>query len=348
MVRDCNAEMERSARFRGRERADFPHRIFIVPARSTLTFRLGLRSDLPGCRTILAPGDPCAAFGDGIVGLWERCLGRGGFTVIEDPTMARPASLQAFGMSVFVRDAFAEAYFASPKPGIGGEIVSALLRGEHPLLSDEEIAAANSGDGLNVVVLHFGARYTDYGDPRTLPIVGLIGPSFFFVHSGYRIRTILAETYGAESTRFSQQGPFNLLRDFADENPSAYARIPLGHRPNLVGLRRDWVHGARFFPLSQLFFTEHPRIWFTQTERRVLERAVMNESDDAIAESLGISTHTVKKAWNTALARAIDALPGIIPNAETPSGVRGPEKRRFLLDYLRLHMEEVRPYRKAQ
>lgn len=315
-----------------------------VPALRPLTFRLGERSDLPACSTILAPGDPAAAFGEALPALWQQCLGCGGFTIIEDPTQNRPASIEAFGLSVFVPNAFADRFFDSPTPGLGAAVLGALQRGETPLLTEAEIAAGNSGDGLNVVVLHFGARHSDYADPRTLPVLNLIGPSFYFVHSGYRVRSILAETYGPDSTRFAQEGPFNLLHDFAAQDPAAYANVPPAQRPNLVGLRREWVHGARFFPLSQLFFTEAPRIWFSPTERRVLERAVLNRADDQIAESLGLSAHTVKKAWNSALERATDALPGIIPSPSTPAGVRGPEKRRFLLDYLRLHMEEVRPY----
>lgn len=172
-----------------------------VPALPPLTFRLGERSDLPACSTILAPGDPAAAFGEALPALWQRCLGCGGFTVIEDPTQDRPASIEAFGLSVFVPNAFADRFFDSPTPGLGAAVLGALQRGETPLLTEAEIAAGNSGDGLNVVVLHFGARHSDYADARTLPVLNLIGPSFYFVHSGYRVRSILAETYGPDSTR---------------------------------------------------------------------------------------------------------------------------------------------------
>lgn len=280
--------------------------------------------------------------------LWQRCLGRGGFTVIVDSAQSGPEAIQAFGLSVFVPDHFADRYFADPKPGVGRHLLEGVQRGEPLLLNDEDLAASNSGDGLNVVVLHFGSRYVDYQDPRTLAVVAQLSPSFFMVHAGYRVRSILAETYGADAAGFAQQGPFNLLRDFAAESPEAFQDAPPMSRPCLVGLRRDWVHGARFYPLSLLFFTNAPRIWFSLTERRVLERAVMGERDDQIAESIGLSSHTVKKAWNTALARVGDVLPGVLPHQPEPGGVRGLEKRRHLLDYLRLHMEELRPYRKEE
>jgi hypothetical protein len=53
--------------------------------------------------------------------------------------------------------------------------------------------------------------------------------------------------------------------------------------------------------------------------------------------------NAIKKTWATAYARVGRAAPFLVP-PESSSGLRGQEKRRYLLDYVRTHLEELRPY----
>jgi hypothetical protein len=53
----------------------------------------------------------------------------------------------------------------------------------------------------------------------------------------------------------------------------------------------------------------------------------------------------VKKLWRLVHQRALDAMPHLFDEAgASDGGTRGPEKRRTLLQYLRQHPEELRPY----
>lgn len=309
-------------------------------------FRLGVPSDLPGCLPALRPGDPARGLHDaGLVRLWQRCLGHGAFVVIERVGKARSGTIDGFGLSVFVPDVFADRYFTDPQPGVTLEFFRGLAAGEPVLLSEPQVARANAGSGINVLVLHFGSRLGDFSDPQTLALHALVGSSFYFSHGGHRIRSILAETYGADATRFAEDGQFRRLKDFAAATPTAYAHVPLQERPHLVGLRRDWVLGAGWYPMAQLFSSVVPRIYFSRTERRVLERAMLGEPDQVIADALGLSAHTVKSAWKHAIQRAGDTLDGLFPGGSSrDGGTRGREKRVYLLTYLREHMEELRPY----
>lgn len=308
-------------------------------------FRLGTEKDLPGCVAALRPGDPARRFGADVIELWRQCLGFGAFVVIGRIGQIAVGQIEGFGLSVFVPDAFADRYFADPRPGVTAEFFQRLAHGERLCLSERQVAAANAEGGINVLVLHFGSRLTDFSNPETLALHGLVGSSFYFSHGGHRVRSILAETYGPESARFAQEGQFRLLKDFAEADPGAYADVPSAERPCLVGLRREWVQGAGWYPMAQLFASPTPRIHFTRAQQRVLERALLGEADQAIAESMQVSVHAVKSLWKQALQRAGDAIDGLYPGAwPSDSATRGPEKRGFLLSYLREHMEELRPY----
>ena len=116
--------------------------------------------------------------------------------------------------------------------------------------------------------------------------------------------------------------------------------------PELFGLSRD--EAARLLPGSPVrdaFQFTPPRFGFTAAERRMLRLAVTQLTDEQIGDELGISTHGIKKLWKSVFQRALDALPHLFDEAAAgDAGTRGPEKRRTLLQYLRQHPEELRPF----
>ncbi len=123
-----------------------------IPA-SPFTFRLGSEKDLPGCVAAIRPGDPARQFGAGVTDLWRQCLGFGAFVVIERIGQAAGGQIEGFGLSVFVPDAFADGYFAEPRPGVTAEFFERLAHGERLCLSEHQIAEANAAGGINVRAL---------------------------------------------------------------------------------------------------------------------------------------------------------------------------------------------------
>jgi ABC-type multidrug transport system fused ATPase/permease subunit len=68
-----------------------------------------------------------------LVRVWEGLLASRliGVAIIEDPARPHPASIEAFGASVFVTDAFAEEFRANPHPYLAAVIyepVNVILR----------------------------------------------------------------------------------------------------------------------------------------------------------------------------------------------------------------------------
>jgi len=319
-----------------------------APGSAALRFRIGTRADLPHCAKLLpAAFRTSPAVREKWVSLWERLLTVEAqtFVVVEDLEKKHPANIEAFGMSAFVTDRFAEEFCASPAPYRPALLYERMLAGEDVVLSAQELLRANTTTGINIVVLHFGMRNEDLAAARSAQALAAGSAAFYFFHSGYCVNWVINEVYGAQAAQYMEAGGFRLVRDFHKEAPAAFADVSPAHYPYLFILRRDWIEPGAVNPLSMLLSNPvPPRIFFSSTERRVLERALLNESDAQICAGLGVSVDAVKKTWRSIYGRVSRRAPFVIPESDRgPAGSRGQEKRRHLLEYLRTHLEELRP-----
>jgi DNA-binding CsgD family transcriptional regulator len=319
-----------------------------APARAgAFRFRLATPRDLPHCVGLLPPGCRLPpSIRRRLPEIWAGLLASDArtFPIIDNIEGEHPSNIEGFGLSVFLTDAFAEELIGTPTAYSSALFYERLVAGDKILLTREQLEAAHLGDGINVLGLHFGLRNHDLHDPRSVQVLNAGSASFYFFHSGYRIRTIIAEHFGAQAARYMERGGFRLVHDFRRISPAAFAGVPDEDVPYFFALRREWVEPAAISPLSQLFEAQPPRIYFSASERRILERALLNESDAAIAEALGISRNAVLKTWRGIYDRVDRRLPQLIPKGGAAGG-RGQEKRRHLLLYLRAHLEELRPSR---
>jgi hypothetical protein len=278
--------------------------------------------------------------------LWEGLLSAEArtFAIVEDLEGTHPDNIEAFGLSVFVADRFVEEFVASPRPYLSALIYERVLAGENIVLTAQQLREANASSGINIATLHFGLRNEDLADARTAQALAAGAGAFHFFHGGYRVNCVINEVYGLQAARYMEAGGFRLIRDFRREGPAAFAGIPREHDPYLFMLHRDWIEPGAVNPLTMLFSAPAPRIYFTATERALLERALLNESDAQICANVGVSLDAVKKTWRNIYDRVSRRAPYIIPAGDLgPSRGRGQEKRRHLLEYLRTHLEELRP-----
>jgi DNA-binding CsgD family transcriptional regulator len=311
-------------------------------------FRLATPRDLPHCPDLLPPGCRLAPqVRQTLPEIWADLLTTEArtFPIIDDIEREFPQNIEGYGLSVFITDAFVEELIGTPRAYVPQLFYERLLAGDKVLLTREELQAAHSGDGINILGLHFGLRNHDLSDPRSAQVLNAGSAAFYFFHSGYRIQTITAEHYGMQSVRFMERGGFRRVHDFRQLSPEDFADVPDADVPNFFALRREWVEPAAISPLSQLFAAPQPRIYFSAAERRILERALLNETDASIAKALGVSRDAVLKTWRGIHQRVDRHLPQIFPKSAAAEGSRGQEKRRHLLLYLRVHLEELRPGR---
>ena len=278
--------------------------------------------------------------------LWRRLQGAGqlhGGVVADAPEADR---ILSFGMFVFLEEDFVTDLLRSPAPYLSSRVYDRILSRRSPVLSARAIAAANAGDGLNLAILHFGiARTVSAEEERTIALTAQTG--FRLCSMGYRVSRVLQEAYGVAELRFFIAGGFLVKSDYE----AFYARDPRRRpdperQPRLMGLFRTDRESR--FPgnaLSDLFQPlPEPRIKFSPGEQRVLLYAVMDESDEIIAKRLAVSSDAVKKTWRRIHQRVVLRAPRIVDEAVDMRTVRGKERRRRLLQYLRYHPEELRPF----
>jgi hypothetical protein len=312
--------------------------------------RLFLTEDFDRCVTLLSPAfEPSDRVRAALPSLWRRLHAAGqlhGGVVVEHTSI----EVLAFGMFVFLEEDFVVELLRSPVPHVSGLVYERMLSGQSPVLSARQVAAANTAHGLNMLILHFGlAGVASAKGPAGAIAAAQTG--FRQCSTGYRLARVLQEAHAVAELPFFAAGGFLVKSEFDRfyaEHPGD--RPPPERRPHLMGLFRTDPECR--FPgnaLADLFQpTPDPRVHFSAAEQRVLIHAVLDESDEAIAQRLGISHDAVMKTWRRIHHRVTMRAPEIVEGAADNASIRGKERRRRLLQYLRYHPEELRPFLRAR
>ena len=262
-------------------------------------------------------------------------------TVFEDEDRSG-LRVVSFAGGMFLREAVIEDYLAAPSPGLLAGVLAALLAGQQPLLTLDEIRQRNSNQGLLLAVFPIPLGRHSWDDPRIEQLRRLAPPAFARAIGGYRIRAIYYEVFLDEVAAYVQAGGYRLLHDFSAQAGTGFLRADC--RPHMLRLTAsDFPPGAMSMA-SQMFNTPRARLGLTQAEQRVALRALDGSSDRAIAEALGLSPDTVRSNWRSIYRRLATVLPDVESVHRPGNGsARGQEKRRAAVEYLRQNMHELRP-----
>jgi DNA-binding CsgD family transcriptional regulator len=284
---------------------------------------------------------------DDLAAFWRYLLTQGLAisAVCEEQLGTTQKRIVGIGMSLFVTDKFAQECKTTLPPYTSFQIVQRWKAKQRVFLDLKEIGHANTLDGLNVLILHYGTEKT--ADPdRFARINNKMGEAFFTAHAGYNMKEFLYEVYGeTEISRQSTNG-FLVRRDYheilrpqARNSPNAPYFLGITRKESLVPLAN--------FGISQIFSYNPPRFGFSPAEKKLLHRSLIGESDQEMADSLGLSIWTVKKGWQKIYNRVQKTDPGLLQPEKDAAAfweeLPGAQRRRRLLEYLRVHMEEIRP-----
>lgn len=305
--------------------------------------RLLGHADLAAALSLIPAWLPLApAVRAAVPAIWTRLLGHPGFNadVIED--LNRPAGQRIVGLGVAIAldERWERLMREAPPPFAPALLYAELMDGRFQPPTDKALARLNARGEVSFLVLHYEQVLTDLANPDTLQLLGMAMSLFRFAHAGYRLHSLYQEAT-------AEQGGYMLSMGFRLRTARQQAGVP-----ELYGLQRQ--EAALLLPGSPVrdaFQFTPPRFGFAASERRLLRLAVTDLTDEAIGEELGISGHGVKKLWRQVHQRAMDAMPGLFgdaASASSDSAGRGPEKRRVLLQYLRQHPEELRPYSSSE
>ena len=307
--------------------------------------------DVAGCTEIIAAHPVIGPrYGPAIKNLrraWLRLLGSEAMTtaVFEEVDRGR-INLAGVGVGVFVRDEFICELKARPQFWIGPELTRRILNGNSPVLSNNEVREANSGDGLNELVWE---TVTWPSFAKRAEVYHLMGRAYIEIHCGFRLKEMI--TSQAESPE-RLQWAIDAGGLYWDSKTARYVKsLKMGpeefaRNPHVVGIMRELEFGRPGSWIGTLFNYHPPRFYFSAGEQRLLKCAISNSSgtNQVLAKSLGLSLSTVKKMWLSIYRRVAAHAPDLIlPGAETGiESKRGKEKRRRLLAYLQEHPEELR------
>ena len=252
--------------------------------------------------------------------------------VLESSSLPRSQRMVGFGASVLVSTSFVDAELANPRPDINSRVITSIHSGQSVLATPHEVAQANSGDGVNVLILCGTWRHQilspqDLQDTQTISVTG-----FVELHAGYRIRRILQEPAAEPEKSFVRSSvEFRLVANF----PEAGRELFL--------MTRESVQGLPGSVGNVLFSVREPVIRLRDSDQQLLLAALRGATDQELASGLGFTLSAVKARWRSTIARVEETMPDLVRDVVDHQG-RGAQKRHRVLDYVRSHPEELRPF----
>jgi hypothetical protein len=259
-----------------------------------------------------------------------------------------PSRVLLFATMGFVDDERADRYHRLTSPKIAYSMAEELEAGGRPFLGRAEVAYANARGGVNLVVLHSGydARYDEIDDRLSAATYELARKYF----TGWNLRSYTNEVFSRIPERGRRAGEalrFRVLTYTAAQLNEA--GIPEDKAPWVwLATRQDALAKPAGLPLAMLFLSfSVPKFGFSMVEQDALSLALDGFTDEAIAKTTGASLSTIKKRFRGIYEKVQDKIGddrGVEPLVRLNEGARGLETRRRLLNYLREHRQELRPY----
>jgi DNA-binding CsgD family transcriptional regulator len=277
---------------------------------------------------------------------WLRVVGcEASTSLVLEEGEGSHATICFVGLSVFVSDDFVREIKRPPLHWFGPVLAKRISQGDSPLLSGSQVREANTCRGLNLLVWEGCFRPEFEQEPAIRKVMS----AFLDDHRGYLWKELVSsQMESAERLQWTLKSgclPWNPTKgsyvDSLQEDPAEFIR-----KPHILGVTRD-ADRSRFGSWVGALFDYHPpRMGLSPGEQRLLLAALSGETDEKLAEELGVSPSTVKNTWRSIYNRVASVLPELFSDdsaGDSRAAERGKEKRRHLLAYLREHLEELRP-----
>jgi hypothetical protein len=315
-----------------------------------LTFRATQPKDFPQCLEIAherflfkTPESRKELFN-----FWRKVLDDRSVMSIVVEEIDRPVEKRIVGFLTcfFAGDDFAREMRTTLPPFLAPQVIQRWKKGNKhsPFQNHKALAQQNTRGALNITVLHYGVEPRETFELEA-PIRIKIPEAYLSLYGGFQINQYLHEVYGLDNRDIMSQAGSLIRRDYAEfMYQSPLAR---DHRPFLTGIdRMEAMKQPNVIGI--LFAFAPPRFGFSQGEQDVLEKAFLGEIDRNIAPALGLTVWAVDKRWQGIYAKVEKVDHSLLgPMGKKNDAEYQKTRRKYLLDYLRTHLEELRPYVKA-
>ena len=242
-----------------------------------------------------------------------------------------------FGLTVFVEEAFADAFARRPFSQMGRSLLLSARDAATPILTADGIARRNASGGLQVVVV---ATNIDPVIVERSTALGYLIHAFVDTHAGYRAERVFNEVLGARNVEDIQSANvYTPLLSYEHLDSG----VPL---PGTIGMlsRADAARGRS--TLLPLFNYSPPRLHFSLPQQELLRAALDGDTDEGLAQRLGLSVSAVKARWTRIYERAARQLPArfAVLRDRQDDERRGGQFRHHVMKYVRANPSELTPY----
>lgn len=301
----------------------------------SITSRPATLADIDRCLSIQP-----MYLGDALVGrraaldAWKQ-LAQDGFSasnVLESTSLPPSDRIVGFGASVFLAPAFASAELASPRQDINSRVIASVHSGRSVLATHDEVARGNATVGIDILVLVGTWRDEILSQQERQEARTNLASDFVQKHAGYRIRRVFVEAAEQQERAFVEQSiEFRLVAEFPES------------RRALFLMTEESVQGIHGSIGNILFKRSKPVLRLRDSDQQLLLAAMGGATDLELVSEIGVTLSAVKARWRATFARIAETIPELIPDLADHEG-RGLQKRHRVLDYVRNHPEELRPY----
>lgn len=312
-----------------------------------LRFRPLAHTDFPECLSLLPPWldlppDTRAA----LPTLWRsRWLNEPALItmVMEDQAEPPGQRIQSWGVSIALNTDHVRhlQLDTAPPAHVTRRVYQALIDGSMTPMSDRDIGLANAQGHLHLLSLHWDMKRRDLNDPYVISVLNISNECFRAGHAGYLTQSMYFEGSALDAPIVAAAG----FPPHAYADPAVLQDLPPARCPMLFGISRDAARSSLPGSSVRTVFEHHmPLFRFSASQRRLLWLALYDDSDEALGQTLGVSSHGLKKLWRGIYERIQDEQPDFFGDDDINDGKRGTEKRRQVLACVRQRPEELRPW----
>jgi hypothetical protein len=240
--------------------------------------------------------------------------------VIEDVRSKTPVLMGGFG---FLPRGFIERAQRVECRSVLEQAFEAEWRSTPTFLGRRQVVQGNRGRDLEMI--NFFATPPDDG-PALSHLVSVVYDAWQFFVKGFELNGIWQENASPRHDATLSAAGYRLARKFE-------------RNTDVVTLFHTSKTDAQGSLVGSVMSSPPPVFGFSRGEQRLLECALLDQTDQEVAEVLQVTPDAIKKRWRSINAKVGDREPATLAGVTSAIG-----RRRAILGRIRPRLEEMRPY----